>query len=173
MALNTPGRGGKNGRPKIASRVLKEFIMMRSTGKRAMSAYPMRTAWMPSILLPEEATRSPEELRRVRGAGAKDMVAALEDAGLHPSLPGEEIKEHADENEHKHRSRDGGAHHGVAHLELKSEKRPVEERAQDVRGEIGPREGPLSRVNEVKGVEVAHIRQDRDQAHDGQDERKL
>src|SRR5216684_3923459 len=97
LVLNTPGRGGKNGRPKIASRVLKEFMTMR-------------TAWMPIVLLPEDATRSPEELRRVRGAGAKDMVAALEDAGLHPSLPGEEIKEHADENEHKHRSRDSGAH---------------------------------------------------------------
>src|SRR2546425_4612586 len=167
LVLNTPGRGGKNGRPKIASRVLKEFMTMRSTGVSAISAYPMRTAWMPIVLLPEDATRSPEELRRVRGVGAKGMVAALEDVGLHPSLPREEIEEHAHENEHKHRSGDRGAHHGIAQLELMSEERSVEERAQDIRGKIRSGEGSFDRVNEVEGVKVAHIRQNRDQAHDG------
>src|SRR3954453_16854248 len=91
------------------------------------------------------------------------------DAPLHEK----EIKADADKNDEEHHGRDRRAHRRIAELQLVAEEGAGEERAEDVGGEIGPRERALDRIDKIKGVEVGDEGQHRDQADRRQDERKL
>src|SRR5882724_2060689 len=91
------------------------------------------------------------------------------DAPLHEK----EIKADAGENDEEHHGRDRRAHRRIAELQLVAEEGAVEERAENVGREIGPRERALDRIDQIEGVEIGNEGQHRDQADRRQDEWKF
>src|SRR5260221_5834810 len=84
-----------------------------------------------------------------------------------------EIKADADENDEEHHGRDRSAHRRIAELQLVAEEGAVEERAENVGREVGSRERPLDRIDQIEGIEVGDEGQHGDQADRRQDEWKL
>src|ERR1700730_7236688 len=91
------------------------------------------------------------------------------DAPLHE----EKIEADADKNDEEHHGRDRRAHRRIAELQLVAEEGAVEERAENVGREIGPRERALDRIDQIEGVEIGDEGQHRDQADRREDEWKF
>src|SRR5882724_13567604 len=91
------------------------------------------------------------------------------DAPLHE----EEIEADSGENDEKHHGRNRRTHRRVAELQLVAEEGAVEECAENVGREIGPRERALDRIDQIEGVEIGNEGQHRDQADRRQDEWKF
>src|SRR3954464_12628186 len=91
------------------------------------------------------------------------------DAPLHEK----KIKEEPDQNDEEHHGRDRRAHGRIAELQLVAEEGAVEERAENVGGEIWPGERALDRIDQIEGVEIGDEGQHRDQADGREDQGKL
>src|SRR6266568_2467997 len=91
------------------------------------------------------------------------------DAPLHEK----EIEADADENDEEHHGRNRRAHRRIAELQLVAEESAVEERAENVGREVGPRERALDRIDQIEGIEVGNEGKHRDQADRWQHEWKL
>ena len=72
------------------------------------------------------------------------------------------VQQYAGQNNQEHYGGNGRAHRRVAQLELLAKERAIEERAHDVRRVIGPGQRALRGVNQIEGIEIAHVGEDGD-----------
>src|SRR5947208_13237591 len=101
------------------------------------------------------------------------MPAPSQGVTANAPLHEKEVETDADENDEEHHGRNRSPHRWIAELQLVAEEGAVEERAENVGCEVGPRKRALDRIDQIEGIEVGNEGQHRDQADRRQNEWKF